>query len=156
MFSHLVQNFDSFFEYFGYVMKWWDKNPEYKEEAFYNYIIDISTYLGACFRRERFDDFTELLERLQKEVPSNTHHKKILFQRLYQYKLVYSINLGIVEGVREIANDVEIGLSRFSISQSTEKVIALNMAILLFIAEEFELCIEWSDKLIKNIRNQIR
>ncbi|MEM8527091.1 MAG: hypothetical protein AAGG68_20795 [Bacteroidota bacterium] len=156
LYNHLVQDFDSFFEYFGYVMDWWDRNSEYKEEAFYNYIIDISTYLGACFRRERFDSFLELIERLEREEPSNTHHQKILFQRLYQYKLVYSINLGIVKGVRQIADDVELGLSRFSISQSTEKVLVLNMAILLFIAEEFDLCIEWSNRLINNTKSQIR
>jgi len=155
-FNDLIQNIDEFFKFYTKVIDWWDKNPRYKEEEFYNYIIDVSNYLGSCFRQERFDQFNELITRLENEYPANSHHQKILFQRLFQFKLVYSINLGITKNVTKISNLVEEGLHKFSINTSTEKVLILNTAILLFIAEKFDLCIEWSNKLIKNTRSLIR
>lgn len=156
LFNHLIGDFDAFFQDYEEVMRWWNNNEKYKEEEFYNYVIDVSTYLVSCFRREEFDRFSEAIDKLEKEKPSNTHHQKILFQRLFQFKLVYSINLGITNGVLKIADEVETGLGRFSISLSTEKVLILNTAIILFIAEEFNACIDWSTKLIKNTKNEIR
>lgn len=142
--------------YYDKVMNWWDKNSLRKEEDFYNYIIDVSNYLAACFRTEKFDDFESLIERLEEEQPSNTHHQKILFQRLFQFKLVYLINFGIVEEVEKVAQQVEDGLSRFSLNPSTEKVLLMNTAILLFIAEKFETCSLWCNRLIKNRNKSIR
>ncbi|MEM1324471.1 MAG: hypothetical protein AAGI23_00875 [Bacteroidota bacterium] len=155
IYHSLLQNNEAYFKASEQVMNWWDRHPIYKDEEFYNYIIDVSNFLAACFRRERFDLFNELLQRLEDENPSSIHHQKVLFQRLAQFKLVYSINLGIVDNAIRVAQSIEEGLSKFTINPSTEKVLLMNMAILLFIAEEQSECLKWSNLLIRN-KSQVR
>ncbi len=152
----MKDDFDNAIFYYDKVMNWWDENSYRKEEDFYNYIIDVSNYLAACFRQEKFDDFESLIDRLENEQPLNTHHQKILFQRLFQFKLVYLINFGIVQDVTQVANQVEEGLGRFSLNPSTEKVLLMNTSILLFIAEHFEACIVWCSRLLKNKNKSTR
>jgi hypothetical protein len=151
----IIQNNENYFDAYSQVMNWWDEHPIYKDEEFYNYVIDVSNFLLACFRRERFDLFTNLLDRLESEEPSSIHHQKILFQRLSQFKLLYKINLGIIDDASKVVQSIEEGLSKFSINPSTEKVLLMNTAILLFIAESYEECINWSNLLIKN-KSQVR
>ncbi|MEM9887694.1 MAG: hypothetical protein AAF849_17495 [Bacteroidota bacterium] len=155
-FNLLVQNIDEYFKAYSNVMKWWDKNPEFKEEAFYNYIIDVSNFLAACFRRERFDNFAMLIERLEQEHPTNIHHQKILFQRLFQFKLVHNINFGKIDNILIDAEEVHNGLLKFSINQSTQKVLILNIAILFLVSEKYDKCLNWCDLLLKKSKTNVR
>ncbi|MEM0991497.1 MAG: hypothetical protein AAGI49_00605 [Bacteroidota bacterium] len=143
-----IGEYDKVFDYRYKAMNWWDKNPKYKEEAFYNYIIDLSNFLAACFKRERFDLFNEILEKLEKEEPANTHHQKVLFQKYYQFKLVYNINYGITSEAKKISELVEDGLKRFTFPESTKKVFVMNTSLLLFVGDLFSDCIYWTNGLL--------
>lgn len=145
-----INNNDRVFEYFDKAMGWWDEYPKYKEEEFYNYIIDASNFLAICFKKERFDYFNELLTKLESENPINSHHQKILFQRLFQFKLLYNINFGIVTDVLQIAETVEDGLNKHTVAITTEKVLSFNIAVLLFIAGEHQQTVLWCDRVIKS------
>lgn len=149
-------NDDQVFNYFFKAIGWWDQHPKYKEEEFYNYIIDASNFLAICFKKERFDYFNELLTKLELENPINSHHQKILFQRLFQFKLLYNINFGIVDEVLLISKTVEDGLAKHTIGMSTEKVLVFNMAFLLFIAGEYQQAGVWCNRIIKNKINKER
>ncbi len=152
----ILGDFDTVFDYYNKVINWWDNNPKYKEEEFYNYVIDASNFLAICFKKDKYERIKELIFRLETEKPNNPHHQKVLFQRLYQFKLVSRINLGIVDDLDKLAKEIKEGLQSFTLHPHTQKILTSNIAILFFIAERFDCCIEWCDYLINDRKNTAR
>lgn len=151
----MQQSEDKTFGFYKQALKWWDENPCYKEEEFYIYTEDITNFLVTCIRNEKFDEFERLILKVEQENPSSTHYQKLLFEKILQLKLFFLINRGITDTAEETATTVEKGLSRFEINPSKEKVLVTNTAILFFLAEKFDQCLLWCDKLLR-WRNNIR
>lgn len=143
------------FEYYSNALKWWDENPHYKAEEYYNYVGDVTNFLMTCFRQSKFEEFISLVRKLETNVPENSYYQKLLFQMLMQLKLFYCINRGEIQETKATAKIVENGLNKYAINLSKEKILITNTAILQFISGYFEDCIIWCDKLLK-LRTTIR
>ncbi len=138
------------------VIAWWNEHPEYKDEEFFNYVVDASNFLSVCFRQEKYQNVEQLLAQLQSEQPSNNHHRRVLFMRVSVFEQVYCINKGKIEQVHQMAEAIENGLKQFSINISNQKTLTTNMAILFLIAEKFEDCLIWGDKVLRISKEAIR
>lgn len=138
------------------ILAWWNQHEAYKDEEFFSYVIDASNFLSACFRQEKYQDVEQLLAQLQSEQPSNNHHRRVLFMRVSVFEQVYGINKGKIDQVHQLAETIENGLKQFSINISNQKTLTTNMAILFLIAEKFEDCLVWCDKVLKISKEAIR
>jgi tetratricopeptide (TPR) repeat protein len=156
LYYQLVGDFDQVFDYYTKVVDWWDENPKYKSEEFYRYIVDIANLLFICLRKQQYGKFPELLDRIEREPPGNLHDQKIAFQKLAIYKLVYFINSGRSAGAHDLVDEIERGLAQFSLNPVSQLILSGNVAILLFIIQDFEGCIAWCERIIRNKRLQSR
>ena len=149
IYYHLLGNIDKVHFYYQKVVKWWDDNPLYKDEEFYRYVVDIANLLHAWYRKGQYSRFPELLDKIEREAPSNLHDQTIAFQKLSIYKLLYFINSGEEKGVLDLVNEIEYGLDQYRINSSNRLVLLFNTSILLFMHAAYEECIAWCDKIIK-------
>ena len=84
------------------------------------YIKNFSSLLHAAFSNPiRIKEIPSLLEKLEQETPENLHAKKVLFQKLSTYKLVYYINSDSRENLDIILNPIEVKILeiKFNINQ---------------------------------------
>jgi hypothetical protein len=143
-------------EYYSRVVDWWDENLKYKGEEFYRYIVDLSNLLNAYASQGQYDNFPQLLEKLEKEPVSNVHAQGVVFQKVAIYKLMYYINTGRSEGVDDLAKSIEQGLTTYQINIGSKMVLIFNVSLLLFIKEAFPKCGEWCRKIIKGMKTTSR
>ena len=60
---------------------------------------------------------------------------------------MYFINTGKNNGIEELLDSIEQGLTTYFVSESSQLVLLFNVAILLFIQEDFPGCKKWCRKL---------
>lgn len=153
----LLDDPDRVYEYFSKIVDCWDTSPKYKEEEFSRYVFDFSNLIHATFSSyDKLFQVPVMLEKLEKEQPKNLHDQKVLFQKTTAYRLMYYINTGDFKDVKNIVNRIEKGLKQYDIGAGSEMVITFNVATLLFMAEDFESCVNWIEKLINQGRLPVR
>lgn len=157
MYYQLLGNYDKVFHYFSKALGWWDNNPKIKEEDFHIYIVAVSNYLYTCYLREKLELMEEVIEKLEAEkVNLSIHNKGVLFQKTTIYRQICFINLGKTKGIAKLEEDLEEGIKNFDVKESSEIVITFNMAVIFFIAEQFDNCIKWCTKIMKGIKTAAR
>lgn len=153
----LLDNPDQVYLYYSKIVACWDSTPKYKEEEFYRYILDVSNLLHATFADyDKLPQIPKLLAKLEQERPTSLHDQKILFQKMTTYRLMYYINTGDFKDIDGIVKKIEKGLSQYDIGHGSEMVIIFNVSFLLLIAEEFELCKDWAEKIINRTKHPVR
>jgi hypothetical protein len=150
MYNQLLGQSDKVFLYYSKVMEWWDNNPKYKDEAFYRFIIDVSNFLYALFKKEQYQHIPDLLNKLDRENPVNFHDRAKLFQKVSVNKLMYYINTGAVDQLEKLEPDIEAGMNKYGINPESVTAIIANLAIGLFMIEKYKKCELWCRKLIKS------
>ncbi|MCB0637661.1 MAG: hypothetical protein KDC54_13620, partial [Lewinella sp.] len=92
----LLGDHDKVYHHFQAVVDTWNQNPRYKSEEFYLYIFDAANLIHAAFSNlsEYQEVIPDLLNNLASEEPHNFHDKKMLFQQVAIYRLLYHINTG--------------------------------------------------------------
>lgn len=149
LYFQLMGDADKVFDYFTRVMHCWDDRPKYKEEEFYRYVLDVSNLLHAAYTNSsKIHLLPELLSVLEKEQPTSPHDQQVLFQKIAVYKLIYHIHSGDFSGIDDILGPIDQWLKQYNFSPSGELVILFNAAVLLFMAERFDLCREWAERII--------
>ncbi|MFM9947100.1 MAG: hypothetical protein ACKV1O_04105, partial [Saprospiraceae bacterium] len=150
MYNQLLGQTDKVFLYYSKVMEWWDNNPKYKDEEFYRFIIDVSNFLYALFRKEQYQHIPDLLHKLDQENPVYFHDRAILFQKASINKLMYYINTGAVDQLEKLEPEIEAGMHKYDVNPKNVIAIIGNLAIGLFVIEKFSKCEVWCRKLIKS------
>lgn len=156
LYYQLLGNFDKVYFYFKQVVDWWNKHPTYKEEEFHRYTIDISNFLHACYKNREYQYISEFIQQLEKEKPSNIHNQETLFKTLSIHKLVYFINTGENIGIDNLIQEIDNGLKQYTINPGSEKVLIFNVAVLLFVVNNFEECVDWCERLTKRTKTNSR
>ncbi len=150
LFYQLLNDTEKIHHTYSKIIECWDASPKYKSEEFHRYIIDVSNLIHNLISNGNYSNqFNQLLLRLENERPANPHNQNVLFQRIISYRLLYSINTGDFAEVNQLVKRIEKGLKQFDISPKTEIGIIFNVSTLLFMAGQYELCQEWSQKLIQ-------
>ncbi len=153
----LLDEPDQVYDYFSKIVACWDSSPKYKEEEFSRYIFDFSNLIHATFSdHDKLPQVPVLLEKLEQENPTNLHDQKVLFQKATAYRLMYYINTGDFKDVQGIVHRIEKGLKQYDIGHGSEMVITFNVSVLLFMAENFASCVQWSEKLLTHSKLPVR
>ncbi|GJM31886.1 MAG: hypothetical protein DHS20C18_08870 [Saprospiraceae bacterium] len=156
LYHQLLGDFDNVYKYYYMVVDWWNANPKYRDEEFYRYIVDISNLLHACSVKGQYHYLPDLLQTLESSSPKNIHDKGVVFQKVAIYKLMYHINSGDFEGVDLLLDKIDVGLTQFRISKGSKLVLIFNVVCLLFVFEDFKLCISWADRILKKEKTSSR
>lgn len=156
LYNQLLGNFEQVFDFYTKVVKWWDDNPKYKEEEFYRHILDMSNLLHACFIKEQFNQIPTLIGKLEKEKPVSFIHQSILFQKIYNYKLMYYINTGTISGTSDIVEKINKGLNTYQLNAGSKMALIFNVAVFLFIQEDYLACINWTKNVFKQFKTSLR
>ena len=150
IYYNLLGNFDKVHHYYQSVVDWWDENPHFKNEDFSRYIVDISNLLYAWFKKEDYSNFPQLLAKIERDTPKNLHDQSMVFNKLSNYKLLYYINSGATQGIRELVDEIDFGLSQYNINSSRRLLLLFNVVVILFMHDSYEACIEWCERIIRS------
>lgn len=138
------------------IVEWWDENENLKNEEFNWYVKDMANLLHALFRLNQFDYIPEILRRLEKEAPSSPHEQEVLFLRTTIYRLMYYINIGSPKEGRKLIREIDEGFLKYKMRLTARMVIIFNSALLLFLLKDYAACIEWCDRIIKEVKSSAR
>lgn len=138
------------------VVDWWEEHPKFKEEEVHRYLRDISNLLHAYATKGRYDELPALVAKLEHIQASNVYDKSLIFQRAAIYKLMYYINTGRSEGVGGFVAELEKGLDQYQVGVSSSIALMFNVAVLLFINEDFRQCQHWCRRITKGQKTGLR
>lgn len=155
LYYQLLGEHEMVYQNYQLVVDWWESNPKFKEEEFSRYIVDVSNLLGAITTQRKYESIPALLKKLHQVKPNNIHDQKVVFQKTSSYKLLYHINLGVVDGAEELVDEIDEGLQSYKLSPMAKHILSFNVAVLLFILERFEDCRRWANRVYKEFQ-QVR
>lgn len=151
----LVEDFDRANAYYFEMVEWWDGYPAIKEEEYVRYLADVFNLLHASYSQKKYQQFEDLLHKIEQESPSSYHDQRMIFKQLTNYKLLYHINFGIQEGHEALARQVEEGMASYKLNPVSQLIIAFNLTLLFFILGKFELCQQWSEKVLRDYNRSV-
>jgi hypothetical protein len=88
--------------------------------------------------------------------PRKLHDKGVVFQKVAIYKLMYHLNTGDISGVSTLIQQIDKGLSQFTLKTESRLVIMFNISALLFIMEDMNKCNYWCVRIIKKEMTKAR
>ena len=153
--NDLIGNIDQANTYYRKMVEWWDNYPEIKGEEFNRYLADAFNLLHASYSQKKYDQFEQLLKKIQKEEAGNHHDQILVFKQLTNYRLLYHINLGIEKGYEALLEQVEEGMSTYKLNPVSQLIIAFNVTVLLLILERNEECQIWADKVLNHYNKKV-
>ncbi len=150
MYYQLIGDFDQVFFYYGKVLEWWDDHPKYKSDEFHRFVVDLSNFLHAAITKGQYRYVPDLIARLDREKPTHFHDQAVLFQKTTIYKLIYYINLDNPKQIAQISESIEADLLRYNVNPVSTIAIVSNLVIGLFVSGQYEQCVAWCQKIIKD------
>ena len=91
------------------------------------------------------------VNKLQKEKEGASYNgQKVVFQKVSISNLLHHLNQGNFSAAENVLPEIIDGMNQFGLNNSL--VLVGNIATVYFIQERYELCLEWSTHLLKNIK----
>jgi hypothetical protein len=97
-----------------------------------------------------------LLERLGGEKPVSWQDRRMLFQRLSGYRLVYYINFDQQTPIETVLQPIEAGLKTYDLHPVAALNIQFNAAVFAFLRERFAESLRWLDSIKSLKAEQLR
>ena len=153
----LLGDREGVYTHFAAVLKVWEQNPIFKTEEFTRYIQDAFNLLHACFSNpDKIDKAKILLERLAREKPVSWQDRRMLFQRLSGYQLIYYINFDQRTPIEAVLEPIEAGLKTYDLHPVAALNIQFNAAVFVFLRERFAESLHWLDSIKSLKAEQLR
>jgi hypothetical protein len=153
--ADLQDDFDTANAYYTRMVDWWDQYPNIKREEYVRYLADLFNLLHASYYQKHYQQFKDILRKIEGEQPSNYHDQQLIFKQLTNYQLLYHINLGVMEGHEQLLERVEQGMASYKLNPVSSLIIAFNVTVLLFILERYDTCQDWAGRVIKEYNRQV-
>lgn len=141
--------------YYAKMVEWWDEYPHIKDEEYNRYLADAFNLLHASYSQKKYDQFEQLLTKIQQEEAGSYHDQVLVFKQLTNYQLLYHINLGIEEGYERLLQRVEEGIATYKLNPVSQLIIAFNVTVLLLILEQHKECRSWADKVLQHYNRKV-
>jgi hypothetical protein len=135
--------------FFEKVVDWWKGFQKYKTEEFSRYLVDISNLINAYYTIEAYDSVWAQIKRLEGEANDDTEVKGLVFLKATLFKILFFMNTGSVQNLAELGDSIADGLNQYHLNEGSRITLISNMAVYCFCCEDFQNCIEWCEKVIK-------
>lgn len=153
--NDLTGDIDKANTFYARMVQWWDEHPDIKGEEYNRYLADAFNLLHASYSQKKYNQFEQLLSKIQQEKPGSYHDQVLVFKQLTNYQLLYHINLGIEEGYELLLERVEEGMGAYKLNPVSQLIIAFNVTVLLLILERHEECRLWADKVLHHYNRKV-
>ena len=156
LYFQLLGEAEKMLDFCSNIVDWWDENNNFKNEEFNWYVKDMANLLHALFRLNQFSFIPEILRRLEKEAPTSTHDQEVFFLGTTIYRIMYYINIGDPKDGKKLIQEIDEGFQKYKMRLAPRMVLTFNSALLLFLLEDYPACIDWCDRIIKDIKSNAR
>lgn len=153
IFHRMNGNAQECIQNFSKVVDLWEAHPNLKSEEYFKYVSDVSNLLNIQGSMANFDQFPDLISRLEHIENVNFHLQGFIFQRVSLYKLMHLINTGKDHDIETLEKEIENGLNTYIINIASRIALMFNTAMLLFIDERYASCCKWCKDIIKKAKN---
>jgi len=134
----------------------WNQYPEIKEEFYYQFLVDLNSFIGNYIKLNQNEKAFELLQELENEKPKSFHAQVYIFKNVAIKKLLYLMNKGAFEEALLLIPNIEKGIKKYNLNISSKLALLLNTAILYYCIESYKDCIIWVNKIIKSYKSNHR
>ncbi|MEL6863673.1 MAG: hypothetical protein AAFP19_04605 [Bacteroidota bacterium] len=148
-FYQLARQFEKASDFQTKVLNWWDSNPVIKEEEFNRYIATISNVIQILFKGNQYQYIPALLQKLESEEATKYHDAVLLFRLLVSNQLLYYMNMGQFDKAQSLVPKIDAGLKKYQLNARGQLVLYGNIAILLFVMNDYKDCKDWANRILK-------
>lgn len=136
----------------------WEKYPHFLKESPRQYKLAIFNYLSACHNAKDYSEFEGFLEKALDVESMSIIERVSDFHDYYHYKLLFLLNTGKYEAAWQLASELEEKIADYNRRRyplRKNKLLALyhNIAMLLFVTEQYSEAAKWSKKIRKELRD---
>ncbi|AEE49067.1 hypothetical protein Halhy_1169 [Haliscomenobacter hydrossis DSM 1100] len=135
-------------------MALWDQHPVLQEEEPFSYINDLANLFHLAISQQDFAHAALLQKKFEAYKPQSFHEESWWFRKFMGADLILRINTGDTNNLDDIAEKIQTGIARFDVAISGQFHFYVNLAMLQFMAEQYERCIESCELLVR--RHQIK
>ena len=125
--------------FFSKVLNWWTTNSVMRDEAYYNYIVDLSNFLGPCLNNKNYDfarkillELKEIYETLRGKNTQNEHTISLAFQKNFIHWFRYHLSQNEFHEALLLVPKIESGLKKHKVNPRSELVLLYNVTVLYF------------------------
>jgi hypothetical protein len=138
------------------VLKIWSALPILQVEEKIMYINDMTNNLNVLCRFKQYDKASKKLSDLKKIETHSFHEEYLLFRRFTHLDLYLRINQVELNELDELEASVAQGLKQYKIPVGTESSMLYNLTFLFYMAERYDVCIDYTDRILKRYQVQDR
>lgn len=137
-------------EYYKKAVELFDEYPHQKYNVNANYIDALSNYLGACHRASIYDDFEEVIARLEALPSDKISHDASILTSICSNKILYIMNTGKFELCDEVIELYHKMIGKYEKMLSSAQIISntYNIAVILFVVGRNQLALEYCEKIL--------
>ncbi len=137
-------------EFYKKAVELFDEYPHQKYNVNANYIDALSNYLGACHRASIYDDFEEIIARLEALPSDKLSHDVSILTSICSNKILYIMNTGKFELCDEVIELYHKMIGKYEKMLSTAQVIAntYNISVMLFVVGRYQAALEYCEKIL--------
>jgi hypothetical protein len=138
------------------VLAIWAEQPLLQVEEKIMYINDMTNNLNVLCKFKRYEEASKKLATLKKIETHSFHEEYLLFRRFTHLDLYLRINQVELNQLDQLESSVMQGLKLYKIPAGTESSMLYSLTFLFYMAERYQVCIEYTDRILKRYQVQDR
>ncbi len=158
VFHRMEGKSDLSLESYRKVIRLWDKHPAHQSSYPDKYLLSLTAFLDNCLREAEYSEFSDQVGKIHALNPAQPRLKARAFYLGNHLELRYAITTYQFKiGLRRV-RAIENGLKkhRLHLSPSIELTFLYNLAILYFLAQDYQPAIPFINKILKQTKSSVR
>lgn len=158
LFHMNMGDFEKAYEFYKKQVEHWENHPRFISDNGQRFKKSLYNYLNCCLGLGRFEEFPLILGRIRSLPCITTDEEAEEFQGVYYMELIYWVNLGQLDKAESLLPDIERGLKKYKgkVSKARELAFCHNIAVMLFMKEDFKQALTWVNKIINDVKSDSR
>lgn len=130
----------------------WDAYPKQKESTPYRFLRSISNYLGSCHMIDRWDNFQQVLSKIE-ALPAKSDNMALeKFKALHYNRLLFWLSTGELSTARQHFPETIRLLNKFDgqLTPSRSLAFSYNLGIMFFFLESYQQSLFWINRIVNH------
>ncbi|TND10350.1 MAG: hypothetical protein FD123_598 [Bacteroidetes bacterium] len=151
-------DFEQAYTYYHKQIEHWESHPRFIRDGGQRFKKSLFNYLNCCLGLGRFEEFPVILEKIRSIPCVSPDEEAEEFQGAYYMELIYLVNCARLDKAEELLPDIERGLKKYrgKVSKARELGFCHNIAVMLFVKEDFKQALTWVNKIINDVKSDSR
>ena len=132
------------------IIKAYETFPKMQQDESLRYVNSLNNYLASCFQLNDLQEVQQTLIKVKSLVPANLEEESQIFKNSVYLELLFYIQTNQFEAGKKLVPEIQAGLKKFGSKLPKGRILTIyyNVAVLFFVLESFDECLDWINEII--------